>query len=364
MKTRVLHVVPNMNVGGLETFIMNVYRNIDRDKIQFDFLEHYIKPSVYDEEIEKLGGKIYHFSLRNDNNIFKYIIDLNKFFKEHKEYKIVHCHMESIGAILFLIAKFNGVKIRIGHAHTTSTDNNLKGFVIKIISKPFKYMTTINFACSIDAGKYLFKNKKYEVIANAIDIDKFKFDENSRTYLRKELGLEGYQVIGHVGRMDKAKNQLFLIDIFNEYLKINFKSKLVLVGDGELRDDIIDRIKELNIEDKVLLLGVRKDVNKLYSAFDTFVFPSLFEGLPLTLIEAQASGIHIIASDSISKECIISNNIVFVGVNEDINKWVNSIDNALKNSSRSVIFNENKNKFDIKKLSKKLEKKYIDLIGR
>lgn len=356
MKTRVLHVVPNMNVGGLETFIMNVYRNIDRDKIQFDFLEHYIEPSVYDEEIEKLGGKIYHFSLRNDNNIFKYIIELNKFFKEHKEYKIVHCHMESIGTILFLVAKLNGVKIRIGHAHTTSTNNNLKGFVKKIISKPFKYTTTTNFACSFDAGEYLFKNKKYEVIPNAIDIDKFKFDENSRTYLRKELGLEGYQVIGHAGRMDKGKNQLFLIDIFNEYLKINSKSKLVLVGDGELRDEIIDRIKELNIEDKVLLLGVRKDVNKLYSAFDLFVFPSLFEGLGIVLIEAQVNGLTCLVSDNIPKITKISNKIKYLSL-EDKSSWINEIKNSRK-GSHQVKYNKLIDNYDIKILVKKLEKIY------
>ena len=356
MKTRVLHVVPNMNVGGLETFIMNVYRNIDRDKIQFDFLEHYLEPSFYDEEIERLGGKIYHFSLRNDNNIFKYIIELNKFFKEHKEYKIVHCHMESIGTILFLIAKFNGVKIRIGHAHTTSTNNNLKGFVKKIISKPFKYTTTINFACSLDAGRYLFKNKKYEIIPNAIDIDKFRFDKNSRTHLRKELGLEGYQVIGHVGRMDKGKNQLFLIDIFNEYLKINSKSKLVLVGDGELREKITAKIKELNIEDNVLLLGVRKDVNKLYSAFDIFVFPSLFEGLGIVLIEAQVNGLTCLASDNIPKITKISNKIKYLSL-EDKSSWINEI-RKNKKRNHQVKYNKLIDNYDIKILAKKLEKIY------
>ena len=173
MKIRVLHVVPNMNVGGLETFIMNVYRNIDRDKIQFDFLEHYIEPSVYDEEIEKLGGKIYRFSLRNDNNIFKYIIDLNKFFKEHKEYKIVHCHMSSINAILFVVAKFHGIKIRIAHSHNTTTEKTVKGFIKKICASFVKYTSTVNFACSSEAGDYLFGIKGYTVIPNAINLNDF-----------------------------------------------------------------------------------------------------------------------------------------------------------------------------------------------
>ena len=218
MQTRVLHVVPNMNIGGLETFIMNIYRNIDKNKIQFDFLEHYKEESAYDKEIIKLGGRIYHFSLRNDNNIFKYIINLNKFFKKHQEYQIIHCHMESIGALFFLIAKMHGVKVRIGHAHTNSTNKDLKGFIKKIISKPFKYTTTINLACSDEAGKYLFKNKKYTVIPNAINLEKFQYDSNLRENLRKSLGIKNEFVIGHVGRLDDAKNQLFLIEVFNKFL--------------------------------------------------------------------------------------------------------------------------------------------------
>lgn len=160
MKTRILHIVPNMNIGGLETFIMNVYRNIDRDKIQFDFLEHYAEESAYDEEIKSLGGKIYNFTFRNDNNLFKYIKNLNNFFKTHKEYKILHCHMESVGAIVFIIARLHGIKILIGHAHTNSTSNTIKGRIKRFVSKFFKYTTTLNLACSNEAGKYLFRKKK------------------------------------------------------------------------------------------------------------------------------------------------------------------------------------------------------------
>lgn len=279
MKTKILHIVPNMNVGGLETLIMNIYRNINREKIQFDFLEHYIEESAYDEEIKKLGGKIYHFSFRNDNDLIKYIKDLNKFFREHKEYKVIHCHMESVGAIVFIIARMHNVKVRIGHAHTNSTPNTLKGKIKKIASKFFKYTTTINFACSDEAGRYLFGRKKYTVITNAINIKNFKFDKKARQSFRKEFDLENLEVIGHVGRMDEAKNQIFLVELFYEYQKINSNSRLVLVGDGEFKEKIISRIKELDLIDKVLLLGVRKDVNKIYSMFDIFLFPSIFEGL-------------------------------------------------------------------------------------
>lgn len=356
MKTRVLHIVPNMNVGGLETFIMNVYRHIDRDKVQFDFLEHYQEESAYDQEIIKLGGKIFHFTLRNDYNLVKYIVKLNKFFKEHQEYKIIHCHMESIGALVFIIAKLHGIKIRIGHAHTNSTNNNLKGFIKRIISKPFKYTTTINLACSDEAGKYLFKNKKYIVIPNAIDFDCFKYDNKIRQKLRKQLGIDDSFVIGHVGRMDSGKNQLFLLDIFYKYLMINPKAKLVLVGTGEYYEKIVEKITSLNITNNVLLLGVRHDINKLYSVFDLFIFPSLFEGLGIVLIEAQVNGLTCLASDTVPRTTKISNGIKYLSLHNP-DSWVKEI-TKLQNNNHQVKYNKVLNNYDISTLIKKLENIY------
>ena len=356
MKTRVLHVVPNMNVGGLETFIMNIYRNIDRDKIQFDFLEHYIEPSVYDKEIEKLGGKIYHFSLRNDNNIFKYIIELNKFFKEHKEYKIVHCHMSSINAILFVVAKFHGIKIRIAHSHNTTTEKTVKGFIKKICASFVKYTSTVNFACSSEAGDYLFGSKGYTVIPNAINLNEFKFDIKAREKIKTELGIENKTVIGHVGRFSLQKNHEFLIDLFYNYQLENHDSVLVLVGTGELLERIKDKVRKLGIEDKVLFLGVRKDVNKLYSAFDLFVFPSLFEGLGIVLIEAQVNGLTCLVSDNIPKITKISNKIKYLSL-EDKSSWINEIKKSRK-GSHQVKYNKLIDNYDIKILVKKLEKIY------
>lgn len=356
MKTRILHIIPNMNMGGLETFIMNVYRNIDRDKIQFDFLEHYQEESAYDKEILALGGKIYHFTLRNDNNIVKYIIDLWKFFRKHQEYRVIHCHMESIGALLFFIAKIHGVKVRIGHAHTTSTNKNIKGFIKKIISKPFKYTTTLNLACSDEAGKYLFKHKKYIVIPNAIEIDKFKYDEKVRRILRKELKIDKSFVIGHVGRMDKGKNQLFLIEVFNEYLKVNSDAKLVLVGDGEDRKKIVDKIKLLKLEEKVILTGVRQDINEIYSMFDIFVFPSLYEGLGIVLIEAQVNGLRCLVSDTVPKTTKVSNGIKYLSL-KDSSVWVKEF-SKYQSNGHQVKYNKLLNDYNIDFLVKKLEKIY------
>ncbi len=351
MQTRILHVVPNMNMGGLETFIMNIYRNIDRSKIQFDFLIHYKEESFYEKEIIKLGGKTYHLSLRNDNNIFKYIKDLNDFFIDHKEYKTIHCHMESVGALLFLIAKKHGVKIRIGHAHTTNKSKNIKGILKAILSIPFKYTTTINLACSSEAGNYLYGKKKFEIIGNGIDFNKFEFNEQIRKKIREELNLNDEMVIGHIGRMDSAKNQTFLINLLT---KIEDKKiKLVLVGDGELKESLKTKVERLSLTDRVLFLGIRDDANLIYNAFDIFMFPSLFEGLPLTLIEAQINKLPCFVSDKITRECIISNNINFIDLN-DIESWKN-IDNK---NREQTIFNNDKDFFNIKNTINKLEKFY------
>lgn len=352
---RVLHVVPNMNAGGLETFIMNIYRNIDRNEIQFDFLEHYQEKSFYDDEINSLGGKIYHFSLRDDNNIFKYIKSLISFFKYHKEYKVIHCHMESIGALLFIIAKFYGIKIRIGHAHTNSVSNNLKGYIKRFTSSFFKYTTTINLACSELAGYYLFKNKKFTVIPNGIDFDKFAFNEQKREEIRIKYNLTNNFVIGHVGRMDDAKNQLFLIDVFNEYLKYNNNSKLVLIGDGEYKAKIQTKIKKYGIENNVLLLGVKSNINEFLSAFDLFVFPSKFEGLGIALIESQINGLKTLTSDNIPSNTNISNYIKYIPLNEQ--DWLSEIIKVNKRDNK-IIYNKNKDNFNIKTVTDKLIKIY------
>lgn len=236
---KVLHIVPNMQAGGLETFIMNLMRNIDRSKIQFDFLVHYQSRKFYDDEIEKLGGKIYRFSLREDNNLFHYLYHLNKFFKEHQEYKIIHCHMESIGFLIFFIAKCHGIKVRIAHSHTINTENNLKGKIKYLLSKLIKYTSTDNLACSKQAGEYLFHDKPYQIIPNAIDLSKFSFDQNKRNQIREELKIEqSALVVGHIGRFNLAKNHTKLLDIFFEYQLTNSNSYLLLVGEGEEKNPL------------------------------------------------------------------------------------------------------------------------------
>lgn len=354
---RVLHIVPNMDSGGIENLIMNIYRNVDRTKIQFDFIVHYNKECFFDKEIISLGGKIYRFPVMEDKNIFKYIKSLKKFFKAHREYKVVHGHMASLAFIYLGIAKKYNIPVRIVHSHGTSHLKTIKGYAKYFLFKFAKYNANYYFACSTEAGEYLFgKNAKFEFIPNAIDLEKFKYNLSVREKVRKQLNIENKLVIGHVGRFNLQKNHTFLIDIF---LKINEKepnSILVLVGKGELENKIKEKIKKYNLEEKVKLLGVRKDVADLYQAFDVFLMPSLFEGLPLTGVEAQASGLACFFSDTITKEVKISNYTKFISLDKTDEYWSKEILNSLDYNRQNAKINFDL--FDIKKLSKKLENFY------
>lgn len=357
---RILHVVPNMQAGGLETLIMNIYRNINRDKVQFDFLVHYQGDFFFDNEIRNLGGKIYKLSIRDDNNFIKYLKDLRHFFYEHKEYSIVHGHMESLGRFYLKEAKRNKIPIRIAHSHNSSTEKTIKGYVKSLLLKEYDKYATDLFACSKQAGNYMFKNKEFLVLNNAIDTEKFSFDQNIRNEVRKELDIKDKFVIGHIGRFCEQKNHKFIIEIFEKVLKRNKNSVLILVGSGELEDNIKELVKIKGIEDNVKFLGVRKDIPNIYMAMDCFLFPSLFEGLGIVAIEAQCSGLPVIASDVIPEEANVTDKFCKVSLNESVEKWADIV-NAFSNNI--VRNNESENVkeagFDIKELTKKLEKYYL-----
>ena len=355
---RILHIVPNMQAGGLESFIMNMMRNIDKEKISFDFLVHYEKECFYDKEIKKLGGKIYRFSLREDGKIIKYIRELNRFFKEHQEYKIIHCHMESIAFIIFLVARHNGVKVRVMHSHNISTEPTLKGRIKFILSRFARLLSTDNFACSNEAGKFLFGKKQYKVIANAIDLDKFKYSKSKRDKIRKELKVnDDIILMGHIGRFCAQKNHTKLIDIFTKYHDNNKNAKLVLVGNGEEKENIINKCKDNGIINDVIILSNRSDTDALYCGFDMFVFPSLFEGLGIVLIEAQMSGLKCYTTkNTVPMEACISDNLKYIDLNDDWGKFLIK-DN--KYDRRNIVFNDNKNNYDIKKLVNTMEDFYL-----
>ena len=306
---RILHIVTYMGRGGLETMIMNYYRHIDRNKVQFDFLVHREFEADYDQEIQSLGGKIYRIS-RLVPWSSSYKKELKLFFQKHPEYKIVHVHQDCLSSVALKCAKDCGIPVRIAHSHSSSAVKNLR-YPIKVhyMKKISKYATKL-FACGKQAGDWMFCGNDYEIIRNAIDTTKYQYSQRVEAEVRAELGLSDELVVGHVGNFTPAKNHLFLLEIFVEILKLNQKAKLLLVGGGDARNSIEEKAHELGVYEHVIFTGVRTDVNRVMQAINVFVFPSIYEGLPVTMVEAQAVGLPCIISDCVSDECIVTNGLV------------------------------------------------------
>lgn len=302
---RVLHILQRMEAGGTQALLMNLYRNIDRSKVQFDFLVEYPDKQFYDDEIEQLGGKVYYTSVRIDFNIFKFQKQVEKVIKENN-YKIVHVHAYTIGYFALKTAKKCKVPIRIAHSHNNAAVKDIKYLPKLIMQKLYTIYATDLFACSEEAGKYFFKNKKYKVLNNAIDSNKFIFDNSIRINKRKQLKIEDNFVVGHIGRFHPQKNHEFLLKTFVEIKKIKTNAKLILIGSGPLENKINKWIDEYNIKDDVIILNNRSDINEILMAMDIFVFPSLFEGLGIVAIESQAAGTPIIMSEGVSTEACIT----------------------------------------------------------
>lgn len=362
---KILHVVTTMNRGGLETMLMNFYRNIDRTKVQFDFLVHRDFEADYDKEILSLGGKIYHISRLNPFS-FKYHKELNVFFKNHKEYEIVHVHQDCMSSLALKAAKKNNILIRIAHSHNTNQDKNIKYLIKRLYMKSIPKYATDLFACGKDAGKWMYKNDSFKTINNAIDTNLLKYNKNIRNKLRNSMNLNDNDlIIGHVGRFDYQKNHQFLIDVFKEILKIKNDAKLLLVGGGKDFNSIVEKAKLLNINKNIIFTGVRDNVDELMQAMDIFVFPSIYEGLPVTLIEAQASGLPIVKSNNVPDQCIITDNVYSMSLDQSPHEWAKKILDIASNfkrkdTSQQIIDNG----YDIRTNAKWLEKFYLDEVNK
>lgn len=269
--------------------------------------------------------------------------------------------MSSIGFVFFAVAKKNGVKIRIAHSHNSQTDKTLKGRLKRLMMLPYKYISTHNWACATEAGKFLYGNKQFEVIPNAIDIKKFKFDQNIRNRLREELGFDNNDIVlGHIGRFNIQKNHDFLIDLMSKLKHKNNKFKLVLIGDGELKNEIKNKVIKKSLEKNIIFLGTKSNVCDYYNVMDMFLLPSLFEGLPVVGIEAQANGIKCLFSDVITKEVVLSDCIELLPLNIDI--WLEKIVNNVKSYDRYAKNDKLLNScFNIHKLAKDMECRYLRL---
>lgn len=360
---RVLQVFGGLDCGGAETMLMNIYRYINTEEVQFDFVKHTDKECFYDKEILERGGRIFSCPKYRGINHFSYKKWWKKFFKEHPEYKIVHSHVRSTASIILKIAQQNDLKT-ISHSHSTSNGKGISAIVKNILQKNIAQYSDYCFACSKQSGEWLFgksivNTQKFKVIPNAIDISRYAFNEEKRKELRKYFCSENDFVLGHVGRFSREKNHSFLIDLFYSLQLKKPNSKLILIGDGPLKAEIEQKVNELNLSKKVLFLGVRADVADLLNMFDSFVFPSIYEGLPVTLVEAQANGLPIVASDVVTDEVVFGETVKKLSLNESCEYWAQQIIlTDLKCRGKCVCIDKD---YDINNSSKWLQEFYTVL---
>lgn len=359
---RILQIIRAMNVGGAETFIMNLYRNINRDQVQFDFLVS--RDGFFDEEIRKMGGNIFKIPYLTDVGQMKYTKNLKEFFKTHHNYRIIHSHIDQVSGLILEVANKCNIPVRIAHSHSTKNTNGVFGKIYKkYLQSKINTNATDLLACENDAAKWLFKEKanKALIIKNGIEVERFEFSIEKRKKIRQELQIDDSTVlIGHVGSFLKVKNHSFLLNIFKEYHDKNKNSKLILVGDGPLRKEIEKKAKSLNLEEYIIFLGIRTDVNFIYSALDALVFPSLFEGLSFTLIESQTAGLPTYASDSIDKNTKVTDKLELISLNKSDKEWADEIRILPIEQRRNELEKIRSSGYDIKETVTKIEKFYMD----
>lgn len=336
---RILHTVVNMNRGGAETMLMNLYRHIDRSQIQFDFLTS--KEGVFDEEIRSLGGVIHRIPHITEVGHNGYKQALNQFFHDHATaYTIIHSHMDKMSGFVLRSARKAGIPVRVAHSHNTRSEGGVAARIYKwYAGTHIRTAATHYAACSSAAARWLFsgREKLAMIMHNGISCGQFAFSIEVRMKLRKELHIsEDCLVVGHVGRFAPQKNHTQLIDIFYKLQKQNDNSMLLLVGDGQRRHAIEQKVKDLKLEDKVRFLGIRENIDQLLQAFDVFVFPSHHEGLPVTLIEAQGAGLPCIISDHITPEVDMGQGLVhFFSLNKE-DRCLTQIHAVARKSSRVI----------------------------
>ena len=346
--------------------LMNYYRHVDRSDVQFDFLCNKRKPGDYDEEIEKLGGRIYHTPGFNPLKYVRYVRRMRELIRENG-YTIIHVHNGPMGLYALNAAKWSGMRCRIYHAHGAGITKH-KMVMFKFLCKiliPFNL--THRYACGVAAAKYYYgqrvvQQQDYTLIPNAIELDRYVFNLETRQGMRQRYGLEDRHVIGHVGRFAAQKNQIFLLQIFAEMKKADPRAHLVLVGDGELRQKVQDQACAMGLKDDVLFVGSIPNVHEWYQVFDVMVMPSLWEGLPVVGVEAQTADLPCVFSDVITREIGLLEKAEFVSLNAPVERWVEAIQCALKHQERRCVRDVIAAcGYDIRIEAEKLQDRYIEL---
>ena len=369
-QVHVLVLYTVMDRGGAEAIIMNYMRNINRDIIKFDFLTNRDYRAAYEDEIESLGGKVYHMCPMYPGKFHRYKKEVREFLKEHPEYKIIHSNLEERSYLPLKVAKKMGVPVRISHSHNRPLGINPKLIVRYYFRFMLKFYNTHMFACGEEAGDWLYGKKNRSnvtIMNNAVDANQYRYNPEVSKEMKKQLGIEGKKVIGHVGRFFPQKNHDFLIDIFNEIYKKDKDTVLLLVGGGELDDALKNQIKEkvrnLGLEDAVEFLGVREDVDRIVQTFDVFLLPSLFEGLPVTMVEAQAAGLPCVISDKVPIQCDLTGNVWVVPLEESPEKWADVVLDKANNFEKRDTYQQIADAgFDIKSQAKWLEEFYVKVL--
>lgn len=359
-------MIGSLEIGGSQAMIMSLYRNIDITKLQFDFILDHPKNDYFAKEIKSLGGKIYYMPQFFGTNFFEVCKAWNSFFREHPNYKILHSHVRSYASIYLAIAKKHGVKTII-HSHSTSNGTGFKSIVKRCMQYPLRYQADYLFACSQIAGEWLYgekatKGDNYFILNNAINTRKYKVDLATRLRVREQLGVKNNFVFGHVGRLHEAKNHMFLLDLFKCIINQKPESKLVIVGDGELREEIENKIAALELQKDVIMTGSRSDVPELLMAFDTFLFPSKWEGLPVTVVEAQAAELPCFVSDTVTKEVGISDLVHYLPIDKGTVCWCDAIigSDLSKRDVQKEIIDAG---FDVKETSQWLTDFYMRIVN-
>ncbi len=337
----VLHVLGGVGLGGAESRIMDLYRRMDRDEIQFDFLVHSSalnwftketerKPEFYDEEIEAMGGHIYVLPKFKVYNYLFYRRAVRKFFAKHKEFRVVQGHMTSTAGIYLPIAKKSGVPITVAHARNAGVVKGPKGAATRFFRRELVEKADFCFACSLLAGQDVFGRNamsegRVKIIYNAIDVRRFTYDEKVRAAARKQLGISQELVLGHVGRFEYQKNHPYLLEVFAAVCRERKDAVLLLLGEGKDRPAMEERCKQMGIADRVRFMGNRKDTERYYQAMDIFLLPSFFEGLPGVLMEAQAAGLRCFVSDTVTREAKATDLVTYLSIDKPAESWAKEI---------------------------------------
>ena len=365
---RVLQVVGSMNYGGAESMLMNWYRHIDKDKVQFDFLVRSQDKAAYDDEILSLGGRIYHTRPFRGYNPISYYNECRRFFAVHSEHPIVHGHIGS-SASLYLTAAKKAGKYTIAHSHNANTGHDLKNFAYAVWSYPTRFIADELFACSTAAGVSRFgrraiKKPNYRLFPNGVDINKFIYSELIRKEVGSEFGIDNDAIVlGAVGRIEKQKNPAFILEVFKAAVRENSKVLCLWVGTGDLEAICKENIFAAGLNNRIQMIGRRDDVFRLLQRMDCFIMPSFFEGLPVSAVEAQCAGLPCILSTNITREAAVSDQVLWKSLDDSPEQWAkDAIDSAIsvKQSRTSPIDSIRNAGFDILTSTMQLEEFYLE----